>query len=397
MRHRSLLLSGPALSVSMNTLGRSISATLNAALTNADNCSFAIRQTRCCKHVTSRRLSAQNSVSGNHDIQNNEQQPLQYDHDGSGRKEADKLISNSRPRNSYLKIIMDDTVFDQLHHTVCQLRRLWEEGNNTNDPHQQSISTKQSKQHLTIKPRARNSLHMTYFFAGRVLEEMACEEVQRWQTMVKKCVVAHSNGSPGNYALHFKSVIVFPPGRNDLIVAVFEASSALKDLHAKLCELAVMETENMADSNVSNDNSMGNEISGKSRNNEKEYEFPLLRELTLNQEKQRKQHRSPSWVAHVTLGNLAGGSKDEVNRLSKWVAGRAHQLKCIGTKSNDDNSPPSSVTSAKPENESEPLQTSIAVLGLALGGPVPGHTDIVWNFPIGDAVFNTNTNDNARC
>ena len=73
------------------------------------------------------------------------------------------------------------------------------------------------------------------------------------------------------------------------------------------------------------------------------------------------------------------------------MAGRAHQSKCTGMKSNDDNSPPISGTSAKPENESEPLERSIAVLGLALGGPVPGHTDIVWNFPIGDAVFNTDT------
>lgn len=381
------MLSGaPALSVSMNTSWRSISATPQ----------LLVRQARCCKHVTSHRLSGQNSASGNLDIQNNgKQQPLQYDYDGSGRKKDDKLIGNARLRNSYLKIIMDDdSVFDQLHHTVCHLRRLWEEeNNNSNDPHQQSISNEQSKRrHVIIKPRSRNSLHMTYFFAGRVLEEMTCEEVQRWKTMVKKCVVAHSSGSTGNsYTLHFKSVLVFPPGRNNLIVAVFEASPALEDLHAKLCELAVMEKENMADSNVSNDNSMGNEVSGKSRNNEKEYEFPLLRELTLNHEKQRKQHRSPSWVAHVTLGNLAGGSKEEVNRLSKWVAGRAHQSKCTGMKSNDDNSPPISGTSAKPENESEPLERSIAVLGLALGGPVPGHTDIVWNFPIGDAVFNTDT------
>ena len=384
------------MSLSMNTTWRSISATQNNCCTYLRR-QLLVRQARCCKHVTSHRLSVQNSVIGNHDIQNNIQQPLHDDYDGSGRKEDDTLISNARPRNSYLKIIMDDSVFDQLHRTVCQLRRLWEEENNTNDPNQQSISTKQSKRHVIIKPRSRNSLHMTYFFAGRVLEEMACEEVQRWQTMVKKCVMAHSNGSPGNYTLHFKSVIVFPPSRNNLIVAVFEASSALEDLHAKLCELAVMEKQNIADLNVGNYNSMGNGVSVKTRNSEKEYEFPLLRELTLNQEKQRKQHRSPSWVAHVTLGNLAGGSNEEVSRLSKWVAGRAHQSKCAGKKSNDDNSPPLSVTSAKPENESQPLETSIAVLGLALGGPVPGHTDIVWNFPVGDAVFNTDTNDNARC
>ncbi|KAL3763190.1 hypothetical protein ACHAW5_005087 [Stephanodiscus triporus] len=356
-----------------------------------------------CNHVASHRLSTQNSspphvrrVSNNHGILNNQQPPLQsdvdppndYQHDGSGskfgpvlRKGNDNVGSNGRVRNSYLKIIMNDNVYDQLHHTVCQIRHLWEEENNINDHTKQSMSTKKSRRQLLIKPRSLNSLHMTYFFAGTVLEEMACEELQLWKTMVKKCVVAHSNVSPVDYYLRFKSIIVFPPSRSNLIVAVFEASSALEELYEKLCELAVMEKQSTTDTKIGNDNSMRNEVFVEEMNDWRAYEFPLLRELTLNQQPQRKQHRFRPWVAHVTLANLVGGSKGEVNRLSKWLADKTHQLQCAGMKSNGENSQLLSVTSAKPYGADE---KNIAVLGLELGGPVPGHADIVWDFPFGE-------------
>lgn len=139
----------------------------------------------------------------------------------------------------------------------------------------------------------------------------------------------------------------------------------------------------MTYTNIGNDNSMGHEVFVEGINDEKSYEFPLLRELTLNQQKQRKQHRFRPWVAHVTLGNLVVGSKEEVNRLSKWLADKTHQLQCAGMKSNGENPQPLSITSVKP-NWAETFEKNIAVLGLELGGPVPGHADIVWDFPFGE-------------
>jgi len=47
------------------------------------------------------------------------------------------------------------------------------------------------------------------------------------------------------------------------------------------------------------------------------------RDLTLKQQKQRKQHNSPCWIAHVTLGNLTGGSREDVHRLNEWLATRS--------------------------------------------------------------------------
>eukprot|EP00571_Detonula_confervacea_P007837 CAMPEP_0172329420 /NCGR_PEP_ID=MMETSP1058-20130122/60872_1 /TAXON_ID=83371 /ORGANISM="Detonula confervacea, Strain CCMP 353" /LENGTH=222 /DNA_ID=CAMNT_0013046591 /DNA_START=557 /DNA_END=1222 /DNA_ORIENTATION=- len=222
---------------------------------------------------------------------------------------------------------------------------------------------------------------MTYFFAGKVLEDMPSEELQRWQTMVRKCVLEHSNRFSGDYSLRFKSLVTFPPGRNNMIVAVFEPSSALDDLYDELCELAVMEKESSRDKNCDDDT-------------EKEYEFPLLKDLTRKQQKQRRQHRSPSWIAHVTLGNLAGGSKEDVNKLSEWLGNRYDQGDDTIMSNTDENGVllESSTLEVKPGASSEPnndvpltikekrnvLESSIGALGLALGGPVPGHVDIDW-------------------
>jgi len=240
------------------------------------------------------------------------------------RKVEDKETNNARIRNTYLKIDMDESIFDQLHNMVNRVGREWTEENNTR--HQQTKSKKQAKKQLTISPRSRHSLHMTYFFMGRVLNDMPSEEVQRWNTMVRSCVSEHNNKStPRFYSLSFKSIVLFPPNRNYLVVAEFEASSDLVDLYGQLCNLALME---------------------KSGDNTHEYEFPLLRELTLKQ-----QQYDSKWIPHITLGNVQGGSREDVTRLGEW----------LGNKTYEDIS-------------------STNILGLSLGGPMP-EVDINWKFP----------------
>ena len=238
------------------------------------------------------------------------------------RKEEDKETHNARVRNTYLKIDMDESIFDRLHNMVNRVGREWTEENNTR--HHQSKSKKQAKKQLTISPRSRHSVHMTYFFMGRVLNDMPSEDVQRWNTMVRSCVLVH-NKIPRDYTLSFKSLILFPPNRNYLVVAEFEASSDLVGLYNQLCSLALAE---------------------KSGDNTHEYEFPLLRELTLKQ-----QQYDSKWIPHVTLGNVQGGSREDVTRLGEW----------LGNKTYEDIS-------------------STNVLGLSLGGPMP-QVDINWKFP----------------
>lgn len=250
------------------------------------------------------------------------------------RKSEDKLTNSARVRNSYLKVVIDD--FDLLHDTICKVGREWLDENNANKK-QQSISKKQSKQQLTISPRSRHSLHMTYFFAGKVLDNMSSEEVQRWAALVRKCVSEHNERSSGEYSLRFKSLITFPPRRDYLVVAEFEPSSDLVALYDELCELACMEKKrNTADADEG-----------------VEYEFPLLRDLTFKQQMQRAQQREPSWISHVTLGNIAGGSREDTTRLIEWLSNRNY----------------------------EDATTKINPSGLTLGGPIPEHAEIDWNFP----------------
>mmetsp|Transcript_30584 Transcript_30584/g.52349 ORF Transcript_30584/g.52349 Transcript_30584/m.52349 type:complete len:81 (+) Transcript_30584:193-435(+) len=66
---------------------------------------------------------------------------------------------------------------------------------------------------------------------------------------------------------------------------------------------------------------------------------------------------SPLWVAHVTLGNLSGGSRDDVKRLNSWLEDYKYQESAMLQLSND-----------------------IKVNGLALGGPVPSHVDVDWEY-----------------
>ena len=77
---------------------------------------------------------------------------------------------------------------------------------------------------------------------GKVLDDMSEDELQRWETRVRKCVLDHANNielrAGVGCSLRFESLVNFPPNRQNLIVAVFKPSSSLDDLYQKLCDLA---------------------------------------------------------------------------------------------------------------------------------------------------------------
>lgn len=290
------------------------------------------------------------------------------------RQITDKLSNSARIRHSYLKIVIEDHVFDQLHKLVCQIEHKWRNTMNIDVNQQQTVSKKQSKRQLIIKPRSRNSLHMTYFFAGQVLKDMTSEELLRWEYCVRKCVLEHNSESMQNdYSLRFKSLMLFPPNRQNLIVAVFESSATLNDLYDKLCDVAVMKKEKSHENIATGGAVIGSASDGARQDNE----FPMLTDLTRKLQQQRSQQKSPCWIAHVTLGNLTGGKKEDVHRLSKWLntvqrlGGDAINAKNERLASTSEISPHPNVLSL----------TDINVIGLALGGPVPEHVTIDWNFP----------------
>ena len=277
------------------------------------------------------------------------------------RKRQDVATNNARVRNSYLKLSLDESVFNSLHQMICQTKDHWDSSSarqhqdhhhyqQQKQPQQETVSKKQSKRYLTIKPRSLSSLHMTYFFCGKVLDEMSSDELRLWNMMVRDCVAAHNRNRSDStddsttcldeYKLQFKGLQLFPPNKNYLIVAVFESSSKLDGLYEELCNLAARKKS--VQDGASDD---------------KKYIFPLLSELTARQHSKRNNNNSPSWVAHVTLGNLSGGNTEDTKRLNTWIKDYMHQ----------------SVDSS--------LGNDIKVTGLSLGGPIPSHVDLDWDFP----------------
>lgn len=270
------------------------------------------------------------------------------------RKREDKATNNARVRNSYLKLSFDKSAFHSLHELIRMTKQQWDSSQERqHDTMKTVVSKKQSKRQLTIKPRTLPSLHVTYFFCGKVLEDMPCEDLHLWNSMVRERLLEYNNANDatssyaGEYTLQFKGLRLFPPNKHYLIVAMFEPSSKLYGLYEELCNLAITEKP-----------SHHHHVSDTG--DESKYMFPLLAELTKSQHDKRNQNKenSPSWVAHVTLGNLSGGSREDVDRLKSWLEDYKYQ----------------GIDMAQLVNE-------INVNGLALGGPIPSHVDLDWDYP----------------
>lgn len=268
------------------------------------------------------------------------------------RKREDKATNNARVRNSYLKLSLDKSAFHSLHELIRITKQQWDSSHERQDL--KRVSKKQSKRQLTIKPRTLPSLHMTYFFCGKVLEDMTSDELHLWNAMVRERLLEYNNAndatssSDGEYTLQFKGLKLFPPNKHYLIVAMFEPSSKLYGLYEELCNLAMSEKPSHHH-HVSD--TMGDES---------KYLFPLLAELTKSQHEKRNQSKenSPSWVAHVTLGNLSGGNGEDVKRLHSWLEDYKYQA-----------------------IDMLQIVNGINVNGLALGGPIPSHVDLDWHYP----------------
>ncbi len=343
------------------------------------------------------------------------------------KNHTDKRNNNARVRKSYLKLVLEDAVLDHLSNATGQLKRQWEarksliveKGNGQQSIQPTNIirSKKQShRQSVTILPRSRSSLHMTYFFVGKVLDCMTSEDVQRWHTAVKECVttmdyyyLSDGGGDDDNkrdHSLHFKSLTLFPPGKDNLLVATFDPSIALEKLYEKLCHLAVSEkkmlktTTTTTTTTTSNNYLIDDNITTTTTSTpttlemNESYEFPLLRDLILQQQKKRKQCTSssmPTWFAHVTLASIVGGTKDERNTFREWLNGMIPPRdKVITVDADNENGAfaRDSIIVAETMIPALLSGTSINALGVELGGPIPDAL-LDWNFPFRDAMVDT--------
>jgi hypothetical protein len=292
-----------------------------------------------------------------------------------------------RPRNTYLKILMDESVFVELHCLMQQIKDSWENNitatkssevdefralstvssdaafpPSVDEPHNdraqiidQQTNSYQPK--LEFRTRSLQSLHITYFFCGTMLNEMSADQLDLLNSMLHERLQNVDN-KDNSYFLTFKSIELFPPQRQNLIAATFESSPALDKLYEDLCDIA-MTPKN--DTEQQQDDKDKHTVAQY----EKEYEFPLLRSAVFKDTKKRRQvqsskndTRSP-WLAHVTLSNIVGGKKNHgVKQLGEWLNQKQFQDVNTGL------------------NKSE-----ISVEGLSLGGPYPQQIDLDWNFP----------------
>lgn len=290
-------------------------------------------------------------------------------------------LRTRRPHNSYLKILISDSVSRELHSLTQQLKNSWDNMESLNsgseerefealyevisdeafqpcidnlsaDPQNNQLQPEKSKPKFKIKTRSLQSLHMTYFFCGTMLDEMPSEQLVLFNSMLHEKL--HTiNNKDGAYWLKFRSIDLFPPQRQNLIAATFEASPALDELYEDLCDIAMTPKGDKKQDDDQGDKHPFARM-------QKEYEFPLLRSAVFKQVKKRRQQQQKRnmntslSVPHITLANIVGGKNSAIKKMNEWLSEQRFHL--------DD------------------VDTPISVEGLSLGGPYPRQVDLDWSF-----------------
>ena len=221
----------------------------------------------------------------------------------------------------------------------------------------------QERNSLIVKPRSEASLHMTFFFGGETLCELPASELTEFHSRVTKLFVernffqdekctnhqgdggkldqicstnavecaedAESSTHPvqtaQNLLNHFpvefrvKELRVFPPRRNNLIVAELEAPSEWHELHDAIRTVA-----------KTADYSSG------------------LRQVTARGKE--------LWTPHITLANVLGGNNKGHRRYLEHLLGEmSNELACC-------------------------QHAGASVQYVSMGGPVPKQVDLNWKF-----------------
>jgi len=236
---------------------------------------------------------------------------------------------------------------------------------------------KRPKRPLAFKPRSRKGMHMTFFFGGTILCELPSEELREWhgKIMTRFQKAKEATASPDatsnidsdidsganeeeteqqqhqkrqdrceadGYTLQFKELCLFPPRRNTLIVAIFEASPALHRLHDDIRDIA--------------------------KNSESEQLASVV------------QRSKEKWTAHVTIGDLHGGisKKADLKELSALLS---DGLGMTALKVTD---PEVSGKEDQVEAEESPAPApssfTARVRGVTMGGPVPKQVELDWDY-----------------
>ena len=374
---------------------RTLALTASASSSNAEEDGLIINDTK-----------SDTTVNDNNDDTNVTPQPA------TPTPKAPTVVQRKPNRpgfNSYLKVILDDATMDRLHGiaTLIQTKvqalpgvagdsattlpeKATQDDNNNNtailrnqgddspqpqqqqqDPPPQKKPDKKKSQPLRFKPRSRASLHMTFFFGGEALCELPAEELEEWHGKVRDRLQEshfHNVVSPekpvvgpssidrdvavvdDDYWFDVTSISVFPPKRNNLVVAILEASPAWHTLHNDVRDIA------------------------------KEADSQGLKDITA--------YSKEKWTAHITLGNIVGGgTKGQIRKSFDQVLGEVCDELVQDSSTNENVEEIGSLESGNLEKKDKPPTASKSnclfkarTHGIAMGGPVPDQRKLDWDF-----------------
>ncbi|GKY98717.1 hypothetical protein MPSEU_000828000 [Mayamaea pseudoterrestris] len=240
----------------------------------------------------------------------------------AGEVSPRRVFRNRPGRNNYLKVNLDESTIKRLYQIMRQLYDELKAPAAQQDMRSVNVASGSAsvQKSLSIKVRSPKSLHMTLLFGGETFAELSPGELQDFYSGV--AMEMNRRGlmqGDGDYndviSSHFKSksnndnamsvlpvtrassftiqeLCLFPPRRNNLIVAMLVAPREWMQLYDSLRNVALCSSS------------------------------PLLKELASD-------YNKPMWLPHVTLANVHGGTsadRDALRRKLKQVSDELHGL-----------------------------------------------------------------------
>jgi len=245
--------------------------------------------------------------------------------------------------------------------------------NNKRSNNSSNGNRKKSPPVLKVKPRSEDSLHMTFFFGGEVLCELPAEELVEFHARVSALLLDNGfvqnqqqqqqesgaeddrigtcdggDGVSTSQRFRVKEICLFPPRRNNLVVAVLEAPPLFQRLHDEIRSIA----KNWGD----DPDGGGEENKDRSGDNDGSTSPPknALREIA--------SYSKDNWTPHVTLANVYGGNEESKRMLRELLQ---------------------DISQRETASADSDFLMEASGRTIEMGGPVPEQVELDWNFTLG--------------
>ena len=134
------------------------------------------------------------------------------------QKTSETSSAHMPNRNAYLAVCLDDTTL----HALVEVQNILEK-----------TLSQAGHGFDRMKPE---ELHMTFFFAAESLSRLKADMLAAWHRQVR--VAVQDSGSHSDATMRLVGFDVFPPGKNNLVVARFEVPMWLRELQKRVEEEA---------------------------------------------------------------------------------------------------------------------------------------------------------------